>query len=111
MAGTPDMPHNDEREPAEEPNTGILVSDDARPRHLPEEIGGFTVMGRVVHWNQTPSFTHVAVLVDPGAEVHPGQFLGAWHERRGGNALTLNQVSNPFGVKPNQKPQLPTSPS
>jgi hypothetical protein len=31
-------------------------------------------MGRVVNWNQTPSFLHVSVLLDPGVEVRPGQF-------------------------------------
>ncbi len=106
MAGTSDLPHSDDTAVPEEPNTGILVSDDARPRHLPEEIGGFTVMGRVVNWNQTPSFTHIAVLVDPGADVHPGQFLGVWHERRGVNALTIIQVSNSFEVNPNEMPEL-----
>src|SRR5258708_6964395 len=90
----------------DEPNAGILVSDEATPRNLPEEVGGFVVMGRVVNWNQTPSFTHISVLVNPGVEVHPGQFLGVWHERRGVAALTIIQVGNSFEVNPNEMPEL-----
>jgi hypothetical protein len=106
MTGTSVTPAGDAREPPDDSNTGILVSDDASPRPLPEEIGGFLVLGRVVNWNQTPSFTHIAVLVNPNAETHPGQFVGVWHERRGVNALTIIQVGNSFEVNPNEMPEL-----
>lgn len=89
-----------------EPNVGILVSDDSPARPIPEEILGFRVMGRVVNWNQTPSFTHISILVDPAAEVYPGQFIGVLHERRGVNALTIVQVANSFEANPNEMPEL-----
>src|SRR6266849_6945612 len=106
MAGTSVARPGDAPPPADEPNVGILVSDDSVARPLPEEILGFRVMGRVVNWNQTPSFSHIAILVDPAAEVYPGQFVGVMHERRGVNALTIVQVANSFEANPNEMPEL-----
>src|SRR6266511_4147321 len=106
MPGTSPAQPDNVQPPPGAPNTGILVSDDTAARKLAEEIGGFSVMGRVVNWNQTPSFTHLAVLVSLDAEVYPGQFLGVLHERRGVNALTIVQVANSFEVNPNEMPEL-----
>jgi hypothetical protein len=105
MAGISVAPDNDPA-PGDEPNVGILVSDDSVARPMPEEILGFRVMGRVVNWNHTPSFSDVAILVDPGAEVYPGQFIGVMHERRGINVLTIVQVTNSFEANPNENPEL-----
>ena len=63
-------------------------------------------IGRVAHWERSPSFTEVAGLLVPTTEVKPGQFLGVWHGRRGINALTVIQVANSFEVNPNEVPEL-----
>src|SRR5205823_14371872 len=60
----------------------------------------------VVHWNQSPSFSEVAVHLEPDCEVRPGQFLGVWHGQRGLNVLTVIQVGNCFEVNPNEVPDL-----
>jgi hypothetical protein len=92
--------------PATEELAGILVSDETVPRNPPTEVHGFPLVGHVVNWNQTPSFMGLAVLLDPGVDVRPGQFLGALHIRRGINAITIVQVSNCFEVNPNEMPEL-----
>ena len=66
----------------------------------------FTRAGQVVHWNQSPSFTEVAVHLEPECEVRPGQFLGVWHGLRGHQTLTVFQVGNCFEVNPNEVPDL-----
>jgi DNA helicase HerA-like ATPase len=83
-----------------------LVVDDATADSEPPLPQGFEFIGRVVHWNQTPSFTDVAALLEPRQEVKPGQFLGVWHGRRGLNLLTVVQVANSFEVNPNEVPDL-----
>src|SRR4030095_14476414 len=85
---------------------GILVTDEAVPRNFPTVIDGFSVVGHVVNWNQTPSFMHVAVLLEPGIEVRPGQFVGALDRRGGITALTIVQVGNCLEVNPNENPEL-----
>src|SRR2546428_212213 len=92
--------------PSTEELAGILVSDETAPRNLPTDVDGFPLVGHVVNWNQTPSFMHVAVLLEPGVEVRPGQFVGVLHRRRGINALTIIQVGNCFEVNPNEMPEL-----
>src|SRR2546427_12546274 len=67
---------------------------------------GFEEIGRVVHWNQTPSFTDIAGLLDPKYDVKPGQFLAVWHGRRRINAVTIIQVASAFEVNPNEIPEL-----
>ena len=86
--------------------TARLVVDDAAANTEPSIPSGFDLVGRVVNWNQSPSFTDAAVLLDPACEVKPGQFLGVWHGRRGVGVLTIIQVGNCFEVNPNEQPDL-----
>lgn len=83
-----------------------LIVDDATADVEPPLPEAFKLIGRVVHWNHSPSFTDVAALLEPRNEVYPGQFLGVWHGRRGVNVLTVIQVSNSFEVNPNEVPDL-----
>src|SRR5690348_14208412 len=66
----------------------------------------FSQIGRVVHWNSTPSFGHLGVLLDPDADVKPGQFVASWHGRRGKQLLTVLQVGDCREINPNEEPQL-----
>ncbi len=66
----------------------------------------FRVVGRLVHWNGTPAFGKVGVLLDPQQEVRPGQFLAAWHGRRNRAVLTVVQVGDCFEINPNEEPEL-----
>ena len=86
-----------------------LVVDDATADVEPPLPAGFELIGRLVHWNHTPSFTEVAALLDPKREVKPGQFLGVWHGRRGVQLMTVVQVANSFEVNPNEVPDLATA--
>jgi DNA helicase HerA-like ATPase len=83
-----------------------LIVDDATVDAEPTLPPGFELVGRVVHWNQTPSFTEIAALLEPKREVKPGQFLGVWHGRRGRELITVIQVGNSFEVNPNEVPDL-----
>ena len=75
--------------------------DDRRP--LPK---GLEAVGRVVHWERSPSFTDVTVLLQADREVRPGMFLGVWHGQRRRDVLTVMQVNNAFEVNPNEEPRL-----
>lgn len=86
-----------------------LIVDDASADVEPPLPAGFELIGRLVHWNHTPSFTDVAALLDPRREVKPGQFLGVWHGRRGIHLMTVVQVANSFEVNPNEVPDLATA--
>jgi DNA helicase HerA-like ATPase len=66
----------------------------------------FTLVGRVVFWNSTPSFGNLGALLEAGIEVRPGQFLGVWHGRRQKQLLTVLQVGDCHEVNPNEEPQL-----
>src|SRR3989454_6031911 len=83
-----------------------LIVDDATADVEPPLPEAFKLIGRVVHWNHSPSFTDVTALLEPRNEVNPGQFLGVWHGRRGVNVLTVIQVANSFEVNPNEVPDL-----
>lgn len=85
---------------------GSLVVDDVTADRTSSPPEGLTEIGKVVHWNGTPSFAEVTGLLEPGCEVRPGQFLGVWHGRRGINALTTIQVASAFEVNPNEVPDL-----
>lgn len=82
-----------------------IVVDDATVDVEPALPAGFERIGKVVHFNQSPSFTEISALLEPGSEVKPGQFLGVWHGRRC-NVLTVIQVANCFEVNPNEVPDL-----
>src|SRR5947209_880900 len=86
--------------------TAQLVVDDASANAEPPVPSQFELVGRLVNWNQSPSFTDATVLLDPICEVKPGQFLGVWHGRRGIGVLTIIQVGNCFEVNPNEQPDL-----
>lgn len=73
---------------------------------LPE---GMEVVGRVVHWQHSPSFSEVAVLLEPSFEAKPGAFLGVWHGRRTAGLVTVIQVGDSFEVNPNENPELSTA--
>lgn len=95
---------------SEQPNVNFagpagLVFDADTTSLPPESIGGFTVVGRVVNWNHSPSFSDVAALLEPTTEVRPAQFLGVLHGRER-NVLTVIQVGNSFEVNPNEVPEL-----
>lgn len=66
----------------------------------------FRPIGRLVHWNGTPAFGKVGVLLDPESEVRPGQFLAAWHGRRNRAVLTVLQVGDCLEINPNEDPEL-----
>lgn len=86
--------------------TPMLVSEDAA---FEEELilpPGFTPAGDVVHWENSPSFGRIAVLLGPTIEVKPGQFLGVWHGRRASSILTVVQVADCLEVNPNEVPAL-----
>ena len=84
----------------------LLVVSDAGAEVAPPIPPGLERAGVVTHWNQTPSFTELAVLLSPQHEVKPGQFLGVWHGRRDRPVLTIAQVGNSFEVNPNEQPDL-----
>jgi DNA helicase HerA-like ATPase len=67
---------------------------------------GMPVIGKVVHWEGTPTFTDAAALLDAQSEVKPGQFVGVWHGNRGIPVLTVLQVANCREVNPNEEPEL-----
>ncbi len=97
-----------ERDAAGSPslNQLALIVDDATAEQEPSPPEGFREIGRVVHWKETPSFTDVAGLLEPGSEVTPGQFLAVWHGRRRLDTLTIIQVATAFEVNPNEVPDL-----
>lgn len=105
------MPNLEAASPNEEPQneskpTVALVVDDGSNDVPPERVGNLLVVGRVVNWNQTPSFSDISALLEPYAEVKPGQFLGVLHDRRSPQAITVVQVGNAFEVNPNEAPEL-----
>jgi hypothetical protein len=59
----------------EQDKVQLVVSDDATADEEPALPRNLKLVGRIVHWNQTPSFSDVAVHLDPREEVRPGQFL------------------------------------
>lgn len=84
----------------------VLVVDEA-----PEDVElslppAFKKIGSVVCWRNSPSFTEVAVELEPHSEVKPGQFLGVWHGRRHRDILTVIQVGNCCETNPNETPEL-----
>lgn len=83
-----------------------LVTSDYSAVTEPEIPSAFLVIGRLVHWNNTPAFGRVGVLIDPLHEVHPGQFVAVWHGRRNRAVLTVAQVGDCFEVNPNEDPEL-----
>jgi DNA helicase HerA-like ATPase len=70
---------------------------------VPESL---TMVGRVVHWKETPSFSRVSVLLEARQNPKPGQLLAVWHGRREANRLTVLQVENCFEVNPSEEPTL-----
>lgn len=83
-----------------------LVTSDFSAKAGPGLPPEYEVVGRVVHYNSSPSFEAVAVLLDPNHDVKPGQFLAVWHGRRKSDVLTVLQVGNCVEVNPNEEPQL-----
>jgi uncharacterized protein len=67
---------------------------------------GLPIIGKVVHWEGTPTFTDAAALLDARSEVKPGQFVGVWHGNRDISVLTVVQVANCREVNPNEEPEL-----
>src|SRR5579885_2724232 len=67
---------------------------------------GFEQIGKVVHWQTTPTFTEVAGLLNASADVKPGQFVGVWHGNRNESVITIVQVANCREVNPNEEPEL-----
>src|SRR5437773_1800276 len=86
--------------------TAVIVPDDATFEVGAQVPDGLEVIGHVVHWHDTPSFTELAALMEPTSEVKPAQFMGVWHGRRNRDVLTVVQVANSFEVDPNEVPEL-----
>ena len=64
-------------------------------------------VGAVVQTEGGPSFQKIGVLLNPGIEVRPGEFLGVWHGRRDrDDLLTVLQVEDCVEVNPNETPVL-----
>lgn len=89
-----------------DPNLSQLVTADFSASNEPAIPTAFRVVGRLVHWNSTPAFRKVGVLLDPHQDVHPGQFLASWHGRRNRAVLTVVQVGDCFEINPNEAPEL-----
>lgn len=87
-------------------DTPLLVVSDANASAAPPLPTGMQRAGVITHWNHSPNFASVAVLLEPGQDVKPGQFLGVWHGARGVAALTVVQIGNCFEVNPNEEPSL-----
>lgn len=85
-----------------------LVPDGPGHEDTADRVAQLAVVGWAVAHNQTPSFTHVTALLDPGVEAHPGQFLGVVHGR-GRRVITIIQVGNSYEVNPNESPDLVTA--
>lgn len=94
---------NQDSNPASAP---VLVEDKASDAGGIPVPKGMPVIGKIVHWEGTPSFTEAAALLDAKAEVKPGQFVGAWHGNRDQAVLTILQVANCREVNPNEDPEL-----
>ncbi len=76
----------------------------AEPVRPPER---YTEIGSVVQTEGGPSFQKLSVLLHPGHEVRPGEFLAVWHGRRGReDMLTVLQVDDCTEVNPNETPLL-----
>ncbi len=94
------------RSTGDEFGTMLVVHDASADTDALPPPPGIEIVGRVTHWNQSPSFSDVAVLMQPDCEVKPGQFLGVWHGRRNRHVVTVVQVGNSFEVNPNESPDL-----
>jgi DNA helicase HerA-like ATPase len=68
-------------------------------------LAGLTVVGHVVNYNESPSFSSINALLDPAFEVSPGEILGVLHGR-GRRVITAIQVGDAFEVNPNESPDL-----
>lgn len=89
-----------------QPQTPVLVTDkESTQLGLPIPVG-FEQIGKVVHWQESPTFTNAAALLNADAEVIPGQFVGIWHGNRNLPYLTIVQVANCREINPNEEPEL-----
>lgn len=87
------------------PPTAELVTHDFTAEQATPLPRSLKQVGKVVYWEGSPNFNDIFVLLDPGYEVKPGQFLAVWH-RRDSDTLTVVQVSNCGEVNPNEAPHL-----
>ncbi|WP_156364236.1 ATP-binding protein [Sphingomonas sp. Leaf198] len=73
----------------------------------PQPSDRFSRVGMVVQSEGGPSFQKLAILLEPGRDVRPGEFLAVWHGRRGkGDVLTVIQVDDCKEHNPNETPEL-----
>jgi DNA helicase HerA-like ATPase len=84
----------------------VLVSDKDTPKPILPIPPEFKQIGKIVHWQGTPTFTDAAALLNADAEVTPGQFVGVWHGNRNQPSMTIVQVANAREVNPNEEPEL-----
>lgn len=87
-------------------STPELITHDFSAENQEAVPSSFVSIGKLVHWNGSPNFQEVSVLLNPNQEVKPGQFLGVWHGLRESNRLTVIQVKNCAEVNPNEDPTL-----
>jgi len=60
--------NNREERTKPDSETARLVVDDAAANNETSVPSGFKIVGRIVNWNQSPSFTDAAVLWIPHAK-------------------------------------------
>jgi DNA helicase HerA-like ATPase len=96
-------------DPSDSSPAAVLVTYDAsRDVHV-EPPPYYTVIGSAAHYNATPSFSDVAVLLDSGIDAKPGQLVCAWHGRRRPGLLTVLQIEDCIERNPNEEPDLATA--
>lgn len=78
------------------------------PKDSPLPPGTIKV-GDITYYEGSPSFSDVAVVLEPDVTVVPGQFLCALHGSRIQNLATVLQVSDCIEINPNETPELSTA--
>lgn len=84
-----------------------LVPSNPSDNSEPQPPVHFAKVGMVVQSEGGPSFQKLSILLEPDAEVRPGEFLAVWHGRRDkGDTLTVVQVDDCKEHNPNETPEL-----
>jgi DNA helicase HerA-like ATPase len=99
----PDVRQSDNDSPA---TTPALIEENANSNYgipVPRDL---EVIGKIVHWEDSPNFAEAAALLNSSSDVKPGQFVGVWHGSRGQSLITVIQVANCREVNPNEEPEL-----
>src|SRR5688572_28883999 len=93
--------------PADGTQNAELITHDFTSSPTVELPEGAKQIGEVSHFEGSPNFSSVAVLLSAVDSVAPGQFLCVWHGRRGEKGIfTIAQVYDCREVNPNAMPEL-----